>query len=37
MLELRTYQRTLFAPDAEPVEVSPELCSEYDEDRYSPR
>ncbi len=34
---VEAYQRTLFAPDAEPVEVSPELCFEYAEDRYSPR
>ena len=32
----QAYQRILFSGDAEELEVSPELCFEFTEDRYSP-
>lgn len=32
----RAYTASLFGPDALSIEVSPELCFSYDEDRYAP-
>ena len=33
---VQAYQRALFSADAEEIEVSPEVCFDYSEDRYSP-
>ncbi len=33
---VKAFQRVLFSADAEPIEVSPEVCFDYAEDRYSP-
>ncbi|MFH1922519.1 MAG: DEAD/DEAH box helicase family protein [Planctomycetota bacterium] len=33
---VQAYQRVLFSAQAEPIEVSPELCFDFAEDRYSP-
>ena len=33
---VQAYQRALFSADAEDIEVSPEVCFDYSEDRYSP-
>jgi len=33
---LQAFQRVLFSPEAEPIEVSPEVCFDFAEDRYSP-
>jgi type III restriction enzyme len=33
---VQAYQRVLFSADAEAIEVSPEVCFDYSEDRYSP-
>ena len=32
----KAYQTLLFGPEAAPIDVSPESCLTYDEDRYSP-
>ena len=33
---MKAYQRALFSADAEAIEVSPEICFDFAEDRYSP-
>jgi type III restriction enzyme len=33
---VQAFQQALFSPEAEPIEVSPEVCFDYSADRYSP-
>lgn len=33
---VEAFQRALFSAEAEPIEVSPKVCFDYSEDRYSP-